>query len=53
MNSSKNIYDNFPREMGLSIMAIEFMIIPILAGFVVGFYNGVEINHPGQNSFHF
>ena len=47
MNNSTNILDNLPYEMGALAKSVELITLPIFTGFVVGFYRGIEINHPG------
>ena len=47
-NSSYHVMDDFPDSLGFVSKSVEFLILPILAGFVVGMYRGIEIGHPGS-----
>ena len=50
MNSSilsYHVMDDFPDSLGYVSKLVEFLILQILAGFVVGMYRGIEIGHPG------
>jgi hypothetical protein len=48
-NASEHVLDNFPYEMGLAAKLVETAILPFLVGFTIGMYQGIEINHPGEN----
>ena len=40
--------DDFQDSLGFVSKSVEFLNLPILAGFVVGMYRGIEIGHPGS-----
>ena len=51
-NMSHHVMDDFPDTLGYVSKSVEFLILPILAGFVVGMHRGIEIGHPGLKPRH-
>jgi len=40
--------EEFPEEMQLASKSVEFLILPLFLGYIIGMFKGVEINHPGM-----